>query len=167
MRQWSLFVAILLTIIFLFGCGQLPDDQLLLKGKKYEAKEQFDKAIAQYEKLVETYPESQNVPEAMHQMALVYANGLQNYPVAIEKLQRVVNEFPESKYASRSQFMIGFIYANSMSDTTHAKEAYETFLAKYPDHELASSVEWELKYLGKNIEEIPELMSLDSGAKTE
>ena len=167
MRQWSLVVAILLTIIFLFGCGQLPDEQLLLKGKKYEAREQFQKAINQYEKLVETYPESKDVPEAMHQMALVYANGLQNYPVAIEKLQRVVNEFPDSKYASRSQFMLGFIFANSMNDTLNAKKAYETFLVKYPDHELASSVEWELKYLGKNIEEIPELMSLEDGKKAE
>jgi hypothetical protein len=48
-----------------------------------------------------------------------------------------------------------------VQDTTKAREAYTKFLEKYPNHELVSSVEWELKYLGKDINEIPELMDLE------
>jgi hypothetical protein len=42
-------------------------------------------------------------------------------------------------------------------DTTKAGAAYRTFLEKFPTHDLADDVQWELKYLGKSIDEIPEL----------
>jgi hypothetical protein len=44
--------------------------------------------------------------------------------------------------------------------------AYNTFLQNYPDHELAPSVEWELRYLGKDINDIPELKALEAETQT-
>ena len=72
--------------------------------------------------------------------------------------QKVVDKYPDNKYAAESQFMIGFVYANSAVDTLKARGAYNTFLERYPDHELVSSVQFELKYLGKDINQIPNLM---------
>jgi TolA-binding protein len=103
----------------------------------------------------------------MYQKALVHANALQEYDIAVSGLNEVLDKFPENRVASRSQFMIGFIYANSVGDTAKAGEAYRVFLKKYPNDELRPSVEWELKYLGKDIDDIPELTTLGDASEGE
>jgi len=52
-------------------------------------------------------------------------------------------------------------------DTAKAGQAYRTFLVKFPNDELRPSVEWELKYLGKDIDDIPELTTLGEAGTTE
>ena len=61
--------------------------------------------------------------------------------------------------------MVGFIYANTTSDTAQARLEYNQFLQNYPDHELVPSVEWELQYLGKDINNIPELNVIKNETK--
>src|SRR4030042_1326282 len=95
--------------------------------------------------------------EMLYQSGLIYTNLLQDYSQAERTFQKIIDEHPGMKYAPLAQFMIGFVYANNASDLTKAKQAYETFLEKYPDHELVPSVKWELTYLGKDINDIPEL----------
>ena len=65
--------------------------------------------------------------------------------------------------AKKENNFVGFIYANMAADTSNARAAYTLFLEKYPQHDLCSSVEWELKYLGKDINEIEELKNLGEG----
>lgn len=156
-----LSIATVILLIMVIGCGKLADEHLMELGKDNEEKEQFTEAISNYEKVVKLYPESEYCSEALHRTGLVYANGIQDFEKAVSYFQRVIDEHPESKFAAISQFMIGFTYANSTMDTSKAKEAYEIFIEKYPDHELVSSVEFELKYLGKDINDITELMSLE------
>lgn len=158
---------VVMGLAMVMACGKLPDERLMEKGKKFEEDEKFSEAIASYEKLVKVHPGSPLTAEALYRAGLVYMNGLQNFPKAIKTLQRVIDEYPESKSAAPCQFMIGFIHANNTSDTLKARLAYNTFLQKYPDHELAASVKWELQYLGKDINEIPELMDLNSKSKLE
>jgi TolA-binding protein len=107
---------------------------------------------------VKKHPKSPFGVEATHRIAMIYTNGLQDYNKAVETFERLQASYPDSvKYAAQAQFMIGFIYNNYAPDTAKAGAAYRTFLEKYPAHELAESVKWELKYLGKDINEIPEL----------
>ena len=152
---------VMLGITILTNCGKLPEDRLMEKGKQYEAEEKFSEAIDSYEKLVRLYPQSMYAHEALYRAGLVYTNGLQDFETAIMALQRVIDEYPESKSAAPSQFMMGFIYANSAADTARARIAYNKFLKTYPDHELVPSVKWELQYLGKDINDIPELQKLE------
>jgi len=158
-----------LIVVFVLGmtagCGKLPDERLIEKGKKFEEKMEFSEALARYEKLAKLYPRSPFKAEALYRAGFVYTNGLQDFPEAVSTLQRLIEEYPESGYAAQCQFIIGFIYANNDPDTAKARLAYKTFLQKYPDHKLVASVKWELKYLGKDIEEIPELSRLDAESK--
>ena len=162
---WSLVLVLGLGLIV--GCGKLPDERLLEKGKKLEEKMAFSEAVVRYEKLVDDYPQSPFGPEALYRAGLIYANGLRKFPKAVSTLERVIETYPESPFAAQAQFMIGFIYANSAPDTAKARLAYRAFVEKYPDHELVPSVRWELKYLGKAIEEIPELSGLERASKKE
>jgi len=69
-------------------------------------------------------------------------------------------KYPESSQVPFSLFMQGFIYANMLSNFEKARSHYEEFLNKFSNHELAQSVIFELKYLGLEIQEIPELKHL-------
>lgn len=167
-REFLMVINITLFLYFLFlinACTKLPDDKLMDKAKSLETEEEFQAAVKCYDKLVETYPASPFCSEALYRAGLVYSNPLGKSSKAIERLQEVIIDYPESKFAPQSQFMLGFIYANTLSDTVKAKEEYTKFLQKYPEHELVSSVKWELKYLGRDISDIPLINELES--KTE
>ncbi|MCX7835192.1 MAG: tetratricopeptide repeat protein [bacterium] len=82
---------------------------------------------------------------------------------AIAKYEELISKFPKGKYAAKSQFMVGFLYANELKDYSKAKSAYENFLKNYStevDSGMVASAKWELKYLGKDINEIEELKNL-------
>lgn len=87
----------------------------------------------------------------------------QKYDEAVVKYEQLVELHPKSQYAPQSQFMIGFIYANEIKDLEKAKVAYETFLNQYADRSdsgMVASAEWELKNLGKDINEITDLSAV-------
>lgn len=163
MKQfWTMGILLVLIFGLMTGCGRLADEKLMEMGKQMEEREKFDEAIDYYEKLVQDYPESPLAPEALHYAGKVYANGTKDYDTAVAVFQEVIEKYPNSPYAAHSQFMIGFVYANSVQDTAGARVAYEKFKTDYPDHELIPSVDFELKYLGMDINEIPELMNLEN-----
>ena len=61
-------------------------------------------------------------------------------------------------------FMLGFINANDLKDLEKAEKHYKAFLEKYPNHDLSDDAEYEIKTLGKDINELPifEQMATDS-----
>ena len=145
-------------VLVIAGCAKFPDKKLLAKGEQLERQEKFSEAIKAYEKLALKYPKSPLAIESLHRVANIYTSGLQDYSRAVSVYERITQDYPDStKRAAQAQFMIGFVYNNYMQDTAKAHVAYEAFLAKYPTHDLADDVQWELKYLGKDINEIPEL----------
>jgi tetratricopeptide (TPR) repeat protein len=155
------WLAVLLILLFVVGCGKMPDERLMEKGRRYDDEQNFTEAVSSYEKLARFYPKSHLRPEALYRAGLVYSNAFQEFDRAITLMQNVIDEYPENRYAAQCQFMIGFIHANSTADTAMARAAYTAFLRNYPEHELVPSVEWELEHLGKDIDEIPELKDID------
>jgi TolA-binding protein len=138
------------------GCGKMPAERMLAKGKKLEEKQKFKEAISVYDKLVRQFPNNPSVASARYSMGNVYMYGLQDYPKAVDAFTQVIQTYPDTmKVVSQSQFLIGFIYNNFAVDTAKARAAYKTFLQKYPKHELATSVKWELDHLGKDINADP------------
>ena len=159
-KMFTICFSFCFVLLIFFSCGKPSDQELIEKAKEFEDKQNFSEAVVQYEKCAELYPQSLLTAEALYRAGLVYINALSDLPKGISSFKRVVDEYPENNYAALSQFMVGFIYANTVSDTAQARIEYNAFLQKYPNHELASSVKWELKYLGKDINNIPELSSI-------
>jgi TolA-binding protein len=155
------FGMVALVLFLSTGCDKTPDKTLMNKATKLEQQEKFADAVKIFEKLVKKYPKSPLAVESLQHLANIYAYGLQDFGKAISAYERMIPlavHSPDStKIAAQGQFMIGYVYNNSLQDTAKARAAYTAFLAKYPKHELAESVRWELKYLGKNINDIPEL----------
>lgn len=89
-----------------------------------------------------------------------------NYQEAVVKYEQLVQLHPRSRYAPQAQFMIGFIYANELKDLEKAEKAYKAFLETYAqsaDSGMVASAEWELKHLGKDINEIEDLSAISKG----
>jgi TolA-binding protein len=89
-------------------------------------------------------------------------NDQRNFELAIKSYRKIIADFPGSKQEPHAQFMIGYIYANVMDDSENARKEYSIFLQKYPDHELTPSVKFELDFIGKDINDIPQLKHITS-----
>ena len=90
----------------------------------------------------------------------------ENFHGAIEIYRAIVKKHPQSRQASNSQFMIGYICSNHLNDVEQAKIELRRFLDKYAeiaDSGLIAGAKFELKYMGKNIDEIPILSNLNEG----
>lgn len=83
------------------------------------------------------------------------AYGNQNFAEAVENFKGLVDNYPESTHQAEALFLLGFINANDIKNLDEAKKYYETFLEKFPNHDLADDAEYELKTLGKDINDLP------------
>ena len=78
-----------------------------------------------------------------------------NFKEAIDLFQKLIKYYPETKQSADALFMIGYIYANELNDLKNGEKYYKEFIAKYPDHDLADDAQYEIKTLGKDINELP------------
>ncbi|MEA3285840.1 MAG: tetratricopeptide repeat protein [Candidatus Marinimicrobia bacterium] len=117
-------------------------------------------AVKMYQLWFEKYPDHSDIIGVKYEFAEVYHKNIRDLKNAIISYEEVVSSYPDSEQAPKALFSIGYIFANELGDNDSAKKYYSDFLEKYPDHEMAPSVEFELKYLGKTLEEIPELQHL-------
>lgn len=83
------------------------------------------------------------------------AYGNQKFTEAIDNFKGLVDNYPESQHRAEALFLLGFINANDIEDFDQAKIYYEKFIAEFPDHDLVDDAEYELKTLGKDINELP------------
>ncbi len=155
-------IGMVLTSVLLLGfiltsCSRSPkmtEEQLFGLAKSLQEKENYEQAAKTLEKLVKEYPEGRHAEEALYRLGLLYANNLHDYKKAISSYKRLIEQFPNSSRLAQAYFMIGYHYANDLKELDKAREAYNTFLEKFPNHELVPSVEFELKYLGKDVTQL-------------
>ena len=89
------------------------------------------------------------------------AQEARDFKGAVQAYKDVVASYPTGKKADEAQFMIGFLYANDIGDTAQARQAYETFLTHYAagaDSGMVLSAKWELSNLGKDVDQIEQVM---------
>ncbi|NOX88576.1 MAG: tetratricopeptide repeat protein [Calditrichaeota bacterium] len=91
----------------------------------------------------------------------------ENYSQAMDYFKKIIEYYPEGKRAAESLFMLGFINANDLKKYDEARKYYQQFIDKYPDHELADDAEYEIKTMGKDLNQLPFLKDLkaDSTSK--
>jgi len=117
-------------------------------------------AIFHLKRLVQN--EKEVAPKAQYRIGDIYMNDLRDFPIAIQEYRKVIENHNGSEQEPHALFMIGYIYANIMNDKKSARIEYKDFLNRFPNHELAPSIEFELDFLGKGVEEIPALKHITS-----
>ncbi|HQO74324.1 MAG: tetratricopeptide repeat protein [Candidatus Marinimicrobia bacterium] len=126
----------------------------------------YQGCIKQYQRIIKYFPDDSLAVPAMFAMADVYKNNLNDADQAIKIYKEIIRKYGDSGRAANAHFMIGYVYANEIKDLKKAEEYYKSFLKKYPTNILAPSAEWELKNLGKTLDEIPELQKITQEKQT-
>lgn len=130
MFKKSILLGLVIVSLMAMGCSsKLSEEQYYEKAKEAYTKQQINKALDYYQKILKYYPNGKRAPEAL--------------------------------------FMLGFINNNNLKKYDEAKKYYQEFIKKYPKHELADDAEYELKTMGKDLNQLPFLKDLkkDSTAK--
>ncbi len=74
---------------------------------------------------------------------------------ALDYYKKLLAEYPDGRRAPESLFMLGFINANDLKKYDEARKYYTEFIKKYPKHELADDAQYELKTMGKDLNQLP------------
>jgi len=137
MRNYlSLFSIILTGSLIIAGCGKGGDSTPKLGETELFAKAQELQKVDKFEDAIQTYRE-------------------------------LIREFPKTKQAANSQFMIGYIYANHVKDFEQGKIELKRFIDDYgttADSGLVAGAQFELQWMGKDIEDIPILSNIGEGS---
>ena len=152
---------IFLSLFLIGSCGIFKSaEDLYSEAEKKRNNGEPKLALSFLEKVVNKYTDHELAPKAQYLIGEIYYRDLGDFSKAIEEYDKIQINYPNAKQVPFSLFMQGFIYANMLSDFKQARNHYKDFLDLYNNHELAQSVKFELKYLGKDVKDIPELQHL-------
>jgi TolA-binding protein len=79
----------------------------------------------------------------------------EDFKAAVDGFKELIKMYPKGKHTAEATFMLGFINANNLKNYDEAEKYYKEFIAKYPDNQLKDDAEYELKYLGKDLNSLP------------
>ena len=151
----------ILIVILITGCDIFKSaEDLYIEAEAKRNIGDSKEALVTLKKIINKFSDHEKAYKSQYLIAEIYYRDLRDFSKAINEYGMLRQKYPESSQAPFSLFMQGFIYANMLSNFEKARKHYEEFLNKFSDHELAQSVQFELKYLGIEIQEIPELKHL-------
>ena len=154
------FITIFIVIL-ISSCGIFKSaDDLYLEAEAKRNTGNSNEALVILKKITNKFSDHEKASRAQYLIAEIYYRDLRDFSKAINEYGILRKKYPKSSQVPFSLFMQGFIYANMLSNFENARNHYEEFLNKFSNHELAQSVQFELKYLGLEIQEIPELKHL-------
>lgn len=158
MKKTIMYLTAFTLVISAWNCGKpMSAEDLFLRAESKRNVSNFPGALEDLESLVTKYPDHSLVAKSRYFIGDIYMNNLKDFHAAVSAYKQVVDLHHGSEMDANAQFMVGFIYANYINDLEKAKEEYSRFLELYPDHNLVKDVNFELQYLGKDINQIPVL----------
>ncbi|MDH7514387.1 MAG: tetratricopeptide repeat protein [Bacteroidota bacterium] len=154
MNMRLLLIALSALLIFP-SCSRESDKELWRQGKSAYDGKRVDESIRFFQRLVDEFPQSPLVPDALYRLGSIYQTDRNDPRRAAEYYEQIHRLHPESPFASKGLFLGGFLYANALGDTQRARTLYETYLRHYADVDsnITRSIHMELKTLGKSPEE--------------
>ena len=110
---------------------QLAESEHLRRAVVYNFNRDFAGARRHYLAIVERYPQSVNVADALYQIARGFYQE-RKFDEAVQYYQRVINEYPQTGSARDALSFIASSYVRTKR-TDEAVAAYRRFIEKYPD----------------------------------
>lgn len=101
------------------------------------SKEEYKKALIDYSKFVEKYPDSKWADDVRSDIGEIYWKGLKEKEKAIEAYQGIIRGYPDSWHAASAQYAIATIYLD-LENYDRALTAYRKVITDYPKSSLAS-----------------------------
>ena len=109
---------------------------LAQRGSMEEKRAVYVESMGRYEAVIERYPQSEYVDDALYNKAWALIK-LERNAEALPVFEQIVTEHADGYYGARSQFTLGD-YFYGEHDYARAAESYRTFLDRYPEDRLSS-----------------------------
>lgn len=146
----KLFPLLLFVLVLMQGCPkQLTEEEILKSATRHHSSDEYDEALSDFQLLTEKYPKSDNVPEALYAMGVIYLNKKKEYRKAESLYTKLVMDFPDHPTAQSAAYQRARIFVEHLHQPDSARNAYELFLQRYPDAVSAPSARSELNELKK------------------
>jgi soluble lytic murein transglycosylase-like protein/predicted negative regulator of RcsB-dependent stress response len=110
---------------------QLPEHEHLRRALIYNFNRDFAGARMHYAAIIEHYPQSASVPDALYQTGRTYVQE-GRFDEAIAYFKRVLDQYSESGSARDALSQMASAYSRTKR-TDEAIAAYQRFIARYPD----------------------------------
>ena len=151
----------ILIILFFCSCDTFKSvdeyfseaEQMRREGKSIEALRVLNKIIKKFSKDIKA-------SDAQYLIAEIYYRDLQDFSKSIIEYDKFSEKHPNNDKVPFSLFMQGYIYSNELKEYDSARVLYNKFIKLYPNHEMVKDVEFEIKYMGFELNQIPELKHL-------
>ncbi len=164
MKQKKIFICLTIALLFA-ACEKESPNDLLSEAKTLIPEQKYSEALEKLRLLLDKYPNAAEAAESRYMIGDTHIATNKNFEAALEEYAKVVEDYPDSRFAINAQFMIGYVFANFMRDYESARVEYERFLELFEseaDSGIVQSVKFELKNLGKDLNEIPQLKHISS-----
>src|SRR5688572_14137654 len=113
------------------NAATLTEADLLLRASVYQFNRDFAGARVHYQTIVDRFPQSTTVPNALFQIARgVYQEA--KYDEAVKIFQKVFDSYPQSTTAREALSFVASSY-NRMKRTDDAVTTYKLFITRFPD----------------------------------
>lgn len=109
----------------------LPEAEHLLRASVYQFNRDFAGARVHYQTLIDRYPQSTTVPDAIFQLARGFYLEVK-YDEALKEFQKVGDTYPDSSSAREALSFVGSTYLR-MKRYDDAVAAYKRHIARFPD----------------------------------
>lgn len=110
---------------------QLSESEHLRRAAIYTFNRDFAGARLHYQAIIERYPQSTNVPDALFQIGRGYAQDVQ-FDEAINYFQRIVKQFPDSPQARDALSSLASAYLRGKRDD-EAAATFKQLIERYAD----------------------------------
>lgn len=139
-----------------FPTSRLAAEAVYYQGLGWEQKDEPAKAVDAYQKLVDRYPYSDRIKDAVRrefEIANEFAGGgkvkmlgvpvLPGHDKAIEIYNHIIKNAPFGSYGDQAQFKLGEIY-RSQGEFEPAQKAFQTLVDEYPNSELVPKAKYQI-----------------------
>ena len=142
-----------------FPTSKLAAEGVYYLGLSWEAKGDPAKATDDYQKLIDRYPYSDRIKDAVKREFAIaddFANGgkikVLNVPIlpgqekAVEIYKHIIKNAPYGTYGDQAQFKIGEVY-KAQGEYEEAQKAYQQVVDEYPSSPLVPQARYQIAYV--------------------
>ena len=155
-KDWDRAIEEFEKLTDVFPTSRLAAEGVYYAGQAWEQKNELAKAADAYQKLVDRYPYSDRIKDAMRrefEIANEFSGGgkvkvlgvpvLPGQDKALELYNHIVKNAPFGSFGDQAQFKIGELY-RSQGEFELSKKAFETLVDEYPNSELVPQARYEI-----------------------
>ena len=155
-KDWDRSIEEFEKLTTAFPTSRLAAEGVYYSGQAYEQKDDTAKAADAYQKLVDRYPYSDRIKDAMRrefEIANELAAGgkvkmlgvavLPGQEKALELYTHIVKNAPYGSFGDQAQFKIGELYKRQ-GEYELSRKAFQTLVDEYPSSELVAQARYEI-----------------------